>query len=80
MPCTASARKPDSSQKKTSPPVAFACQAMAGNVPGRYRTERTPYMREIMDAISPSHVARRVLLMKAVQADSRRRATVGSAT
>ena len=23
--------------------------------PGRYRTDRTPYMRAIMDALSPSH-------------------------
>ena len=27
--------------------------------PGRYRTDRTPYMRAIMDALSPSHPARR---------------------
>ncbi len=35
--------------------------------PGRYRTERTPYMRAIMDALSPSHPARRVVFMKAAQ-------------
>jgi phage terminase large subunit GpA-like protein len=35
--------------------------------PGRYRTDRTPYMRAIMDALSPSHPARRVVLMKAAQ-------------
>ena len=35
--------------------------------PGRYRTDRTPYMRAIMDALSPSHPARRVVLMKSAQ-------------
>lgn len=35
--------------------------------PGRYRTDRTPYMRAIMDAMSPAHPARRVILMKAAQ-------------
>ena len=36
--------------------------------PGRYRTGRTPYMRAIMDALSPAHPARRVVFMKAAQA------------
>ena len=35
--------------------------------PGRYRTDRTPYMRAIMDALSPSHPARRVVFMKSAQ-------------
>jgi phage terminase large subunit GpA-like protein len=35
--------------------------------PGRYRTSRTPYMRAIMDALSPGHPARRVVFMKAAQ-------------
>lgn len=35
--------------------------------PGRYRTDRTPYMRAIMDALSPMHPARRVVVMKAAQ-------------
>ncbi len=35
--------------------------------PGRYRTSRTPYMREIMDALSPNHAAQRVVFMKAAQ-------------
>ena len=35
--------------------------------PGRYRTERTPYMRAIMDALSPSHPAQRIVFMKAAQ-------------
>jgi phage terminase large subunit GpA-like protein len=35
--------------------------------PGRYRTGRTPYMREIMDALSPGHRAQRIVFMKAAQ-------------
>ncbi|MCI0600041.1 MAG: phage terminase large subunit family protein [Beijerinckiaceae bacterium] len=35
--------------------------------PGRYRTGRTPYMRAIMDALSPAHPARRVVFMKSAQ-------------
>ncbi len=35
--------------------------------PGRYRTDRTPYMRAIMDALSPGNAARRVVFMKAAQ-------------
>ena len=35
--------------------------------PGRYRTDRTPYMRAIMDALSPSHPARRIVVMKSAQ-------------
>ncbi len=35
--------------------------------PGKYRTARTPYMRAIMDALSPSHPAQRVVLMKSAQ-------------
>ena len=35
--------------------------------PGRYRTSRTPYMREIMDALSPSDPAQRVVFMKEAQ-------------
>jgi phage terminase large subunit GpA-like protein len=35
--------------------------------PGRYRTDRTPYMREIMDALSPTHSPRRVVFMKSAQ-------------
>jgi phage terminase large subunit GpA-like protein len=34
---------------------------------GRWRTERTPYLREIMDALSPMHPARRVIFMKGAQ-------------
>jgi len=35
--------------------------------PGRYRTSRTPYMREIMDALSPSSAVQRIVFMKAAQ-------------
>jgi phage terminase large subunit GpA-like protein len=35
--------------------------------PGRYRTDRTPYMRAIIDALSPTHPARRVVVMKSAQ-------------
>ena len=35
--------------------------------PGRYRTARTPYLREIMDALSPKHPAQRISFMKAAQ-------------
>ena len=35
--------------------------------PGRYRTSRTPYLREIMDCLSPSHPCRRVVFMKGAQ-------------
>jgi len=41
--------------------------ARASAEPGRYRTARTPYMREIMDALSPAHSCRRVVFMKAAQ-------------
>ena len=35
--------------------------------PGRYRTKRTPYMKDIMDALSPGHPAQRIVFMKAAQ-------------
>lgn len=35
--------------------------------PGRWRTDRTPYLREIMDALSPMNPARRVVFMKGAQ-------------
>ena len=35
--------------------------------PGLYRTTRTPYLREIMDALSPGHPAQRISFMKAAQ-------------
>ncbi|MFN4202603.1 MAG: phage terminase large subunit family protein [Tabrizicola sp.] len=35
--------------------------------PGRYRTARTPYMREIMDRLSPGDPTQRIVFMKAAQ-------------
>ena len=35
--------------------------------PGPYRVARTPYMRAIMDALSPNHPATRVVFMKSAQ-------------
>ena len=35
--------------------------------PGRWRTERTPYLREIMDQLSPHQRAQRVVFMKGAQ-------------
>lgn len=35
--------------------------------PGRWRTERTPYLREIMDEMSPSSPAQRVVFMAGAQ-------------
>src|SRR6056297_1459688 len=35
--------------------------------PGQYRTSRTPYLRDIMDALSPGHPAQRISFMKAAQ-------------
>ncbi len=35
--------------------------------PGRYRTARTPYMREIMDRLSPGDEMQRIVFMKAAQ-------------
>ena len=37
------------------------------NEAGRWRTSRTPYLREIMDALSPMHPAQRVVVMKGAQ-------------
>jgi len=39
----------------------------AASEAGPYRTVRTPYLREIMDALSPSDPARRIVFMKAAQ-------------
>lgn len=35
--------------------------------PGRWRTSRTPYLKEIMDCLSPSSSVRRVVFMKCAQ-------------
>src|SRR5512146_260809 len=39
----------------------------ASSEPGQWRTDRTPYLREIMDALSPSSAFERVVFMKAAQ-------------
>src|SRR5437870_2942673 len=35
--------------------------------PGQWRTARTPYLREIMDCLSPSHPAQRIVVMAGAQ-------------
>lgn len=39
----------------------------ASSEPGRWRTSRTPYLKEIMDCLSPSHPAERVVVMSGAQ-------------
>ncbi len=39
----------------------------AGAEPGPWRTSRAPYIKEIMECLSPSHPCERVVLMKAAQ-------------
>jgi phage terminase large subunit GpA-like protein len=41
--------------------------AVSSSEPGRWRTSRTPYLREPMDALTPSHPAERVVVMKGAQ-------------
>ena len=41
--------------------------ARGANEAGRWRTSRTPYLREIMDALSPMHPAQRIVVMKGAQ-------------
>lgn len=41
--------------------------AAASPEPGRWRTSRTPYLREIMDTLSPSHPATETVFMKGAQ-------------
>lgn len=38
-----------------------------GAYPGRWRTERTPYLREVMDCLTLAHPARRVTFMASAQ-------------
>jgi phage terminase large subunit GpA len=47
--------------------------------PGRYRTGRTPYMRAIMDALSPSNPCRRIVFMKAAQVGATEAGKIGLA-
>ena len=39
----------------------------ASSEPGRWRTDRTPYLREILDCLSPASPWQRVALMKGAQ-------------
>ena len=39
----------------------------ASSEPGPWRTARTPYLRDVMDALSAVHPARRVVFMKGAQ-------------
>jgi phage terminase large subunit GpA-like protein len=39
----------------------------ASSEPGRWRTARTPYLKEIMDCLSPSSPVQRVVFMKGSQ-------------
>jgi phage terminase large subunit GpA-like protein len=48
--------------------------------PGQYRTARTPYMREIMDRLSPGDPTQRIVFMKAAQVGATEGATTGSAS
>lgn len=40
---------------------------IASSEPGKFRTERTPYLREIMNALSPSSPYEKVVFMKGSQ-------------
>ena len=39
----------------------------ASSEPGRWRTDRTPYLKEIMDCLSPASPFQRVVFMKGAQ-------------
>ncbi|GHT96364.1 hypothetical protein FACS1894122_14660 [Alphaproteobacteria bacterium] len=39
----------------------------ASSEPGKFRTDRTPYLKEIMDALSPSSPIEKVVFMKGSQ-------------
>jgi phage terminase large subunit GpA-like protein len=44
----------------------------ASSEPGRWRTARTPYLKEIMDCLSPSSPVQRVVFMKGSQTGGNR--------
>ena len=50
----------------------------AASEAGPYRTARTPYMKAVMDALSPRNPAQRVVFMKAAQVAPPRPETTGS--
>lgn len=41
--------------------------SVSSSEPGRWKTERTPYLREIMDCLSPHHPCQKVVFMKGAQ-------------
>ena len=41
--------------------------SVASSEPGKWKTERTPYLQEIMDCLSPNHPCERVVFMKGAQ-------------
>lgn len=59
----------------TPPPVQSVAEWADANCilgadspePGKYRTSRTPYVRQIMDVLSPSHPARHIAFAKGSQ-------------
>jgi phage terminase large subunit GpA-like protein len=41
--------------------------SVSSAIPGKWKTERTPYLREIMDCLSPMHRCEKVVFMKGAQ-------------
>ena len=41
--------------------------SISSSEPGPWQTDRTPYLKEIMDCLSPSHPCERVVFMKGAQ-------------
>ena len=41
--------------------------SVSSSEPGKWQTERTPYLKEIMDCLSPNHPCERVVFMKGAQ-------------
>jgi len=41
--------------------------SLASSEPGRWRTQRTPYLKAIMDCLSPHSAVERVVFMKGAQ-------------
>ena len=41
--------------------------SVSSSEPGKWQTERTPYLQEIMDCLSPNHPCERVVFMKGAQ-------------
>jgi hypothetical protein len=47
----------------------------ASSEPGRWRTDRTPYLKEIMDCLSPASPVQRAALMKGAQIGGKARSS-----